>query len=484
LRQTWHIFLKDARRLRYETAVILALTAAYAWLQGHWSPISTAQTVRLNQTANIVRVFLLPMGWWYLASLAVYGEPISGDRQFWVTRPYRWTSLLGAKLLFLIAFVSFPLLLADCFIVTRQGFEPWTNPGGLLWHEVAIFASILLPMIAAASITTSLARVAVLGLATIIPIIALQRILSPYLDTWFQFGVSEGWIEILMIELVLLSAALAIVILQYRARRTKVSCIVFACAAAVTVLLGGGILPRSTSWALQWRFFRPHIDTSSITASFSPEVGKPPRPRVAPEGTVCVSLPIRFDGAAPRTTVVADVILADLTLPNGKPLKKWLWIGGSPPYSNWQFAFIECGLFERLKGTPVRMHLKVYMTVLGDSHTEEVPLSGGPYRISGFGLCQSVPRWDRWTTLTCWSPFRPPAYAVARFAHADKIVFWKEKMVTYSPLPAELGINPISGNVWAAPEGATILTVTTMHPLAHIRREIDIPNVQLADFAN
>ena len=30
MRQTWHIFLKDARRLRFEIAVMLALTAAYA----------------------------------------------------------------------------------------------------------------------------------------------------------------------------------------------------------------------------------------------------------------------------------------------------------------------------------------------------------------------------------------------------------------------------------------------------------------------
>src|SRR5208337_225154 len=87
MRQTWHIFLKDARRLRYEIIVILVLTAAYAWLQGHWSPLSSLQARRLNQMAGMVRVFLLPLAWWYLASLAVYGEPLPGDRQFWVTRP-------------------------------------------------------------------------------------------------------------------------------------------------------------------------------------------------------------------------------------------------------------------------------------------------------------------------------------------------------------------------------------------------------------
>ena len=119
MRQTWHIFLKDARRLRYEVIVMLALTAAYAWSQGHSGPIPTMRTLRLMQAANILRAYLLPMAWWFLASLAVYGESLPGNRQFWVTRPYRWTSLLGAKLLFLVAFVSLPLLLADCFILAH-----------------------------------------------------------------------------------------------------------------------------------------------------------------------------------------------------------------------------------------------------------------------------------------------------------------------------------------------------------------------------
>ena len=184
MRQAWHIFLKDVRRLRYELIVILVFTAAYAWLQGHWSPLSSARNGRVNQTAGMLRGFLLPMAWWYLASLAVYGEPLPGNRQFWVTRPYRWTSLLGAKLLFIVAFVSFPLLLADCFILTLQGFHPWASPVGLLWHEVALFAVIFLPMMAVACITTSFARVVLVGLGTtvIIAVCFFGPLLSSVVD--------------------------------------------------------------------------------------------------------------------------------------------------------------------------------------------------------------------------------------------------------------------------------------------------------------
>ena len=64
MRQTWHIFLKDARRLRYDIILIGALTAVYVWLQGHVWTFDTLQIGKLKGAAGILRVFLLPMAWW------------------------------------------------------------------------------------------------------------------------------------------------------------------------------------------------------------------------------------------------------------------------------------------------------------------------------------------------------------------------------------------------------------------------------------
>ena len=36
---------------------------------------------------------MLPLAWWILIARVVYGEILPGDRQFWITRPYRWTKL-------------------------------------------------------------------------------------------------------------------------------------------------------------------------------------------------------------------------------------------------------------------------------------------------------------------------------------------------------------------------------------------------------
>ena len=483
MRQAWHIFVKDVRRLRYEVIVILALTAAYAWLQGHWSPLYSARNGRLNQTAGMLRDFLLPMAWWYLASLAVYGEPLPGDRQFWVTRPYRWTSLLGAKLLFIVAFVSFPLLLADCLILTLQGFHPWANPGGLLWHEVAVFAVLLLPMMAVACITTSFARVVLVGLATIVSIVVLEIVLSPHGNT-MMIGFSEGgWIEGSLVCLVLLLAALAIMILQYRTRRTGVSRLIFVCAAAVLVLRGGRILPWETTFTLQSCLVKSRIDTSSITAVFSPGSGPPPTVSPAPQDTVRVSLPVRLYGVPSGTTAVVDAMWAELTLPNGNHLKTLLFFGETLPDTVWHDALVERSVFERLKSTPVRLHLTIHLTVLGNPHTEDVPLGGGPRRVPGVGLCELDPQGPDRTALSCRAPFRQPAYVLAQFDKYDKDVPTEQRRADYSPYPAEFGISPISEYSWPVPTGATTLAFTTMKPLAHIRRELDIPKVQLAEFA-
>jgi len=431
----------------------------------------------------MLRGFLLPMAWWYLASLAVYGEPLPGDRQFWVTRPYRWTSLLGAKLLFIVAFVSFPLLLADCFILTLQGFHPWANPGGLLWHEVAVFVVLLLPMIAVACITTSFARVVLVGLATIISIVVLETVLSPYGNTMIGFSVEGEWIGGSLLCLVLLSTALAIMILQYRSRRTWVSRTIFV-AAVLLLLCSGRFLPWDITFALQSRLVKSRIDTSSITAVFSPGSGPPPTVSPARQDAVRVSLPVRLYGVPAGTTAAVDAMWADLTLPNGNPLKTLLSFGETPPDTVWHDALVERSVFERLKSTPVQLHLTIHLTVLGNPHTEDVPLGGGPRRVPGVGLCEFDPRGPDRAALSCRAPFRQPAYVLAQFDKYDKDVPTEQQRVDYSPYPAEFGISPISEYSWPVPTGATTLAFTTMKPLAHIRRELDIPNVQLAEFAN
>src|SRR5207244_1794787 len=89
----------------------------------------------------------------YLIGRLIHAEAIPGIRQFWITRPYRWRSLLMAKLLFIFAFVNIPVLLAQLVILLIAGFSLHAILPGLLWCQFLLFAGVALPVTAVASLT-------------------------------------------------------------------------------------------------------------------------------------------------------------------------------------------------------------------------------------------------------------------------------------------------------------------------------------------
>src|SRR5579875_4566 len=117
--QSLHIFRKDTRHLWPQIAVVLALTVAYAWTQVLFSPVFTDHLYLINRLASGAEI-ALPISWWILTAFLVHQENLLGDRQFWLTRPYRRTELFAAKILFLVAYVEVPLLLANCAILAAQ----------------------------------------------------------------------------------------------------------------------------------------------------------------------------------------------------------------------------------------------------------------------------------------------------------------------------------------------------------------------------
>jgi len=47
-------------------------------------------------------LFILPLTWWALAARVIHSEALPGDRQFWLTRPYRRQPAGARKALFII----------------------------------------------------------------------------------------------------------------------------------------------------------------------------------------------------------------------------------------------------------------------------------------------------------------------------------------------------------------------------------------------
>ena len=93
--------MKDIRSLRYEIGVTLALFAAYS----------------LDEVpGSEVFGFLLMIAARLLIVRVVHEETLPGTRQFWLTRPYSRASLLCAKILFILAFINLPKMIADLII--------------------------------------------------------------------------------------------------------------------------------------------------------------------------------------------------------------------------------------------------------------------------------------------------------------------------------------------------------------------------------
>ena len=73
-------------------------------------------------------------------------------------RPYDWKKLLGAKALFLVAFLYLPLLIAQCLLLFSAGFRPLSFIPGLLFNLLLITGILVLPLMAIASVTATFAR--------------------------------------------------------------------------------------------------------------------------------------------------------------------------------------------------------------------------------------------------------------------------------------------------------------------------------------
>ena len=111
MRQAFHILKKDIRYLRLDIALtpaLLAISAAAHWRFGVDAGLLLLLAFYLMAVAMIVRL--------------IHAEPIPGDRQFWITRPYHWASLVAAKASFLFLFLVLPISLVRLACLTVLGF--------------------------------------------------------------------------------------------------------------------------------------------------------------------------------------------------------------------------------------------------------------------------------------------------------------------------------------------------------------------------
>jgi hypothetical protein len=192
MRQILHVFRKDVRRHWPEAAVSIALLLVHGWNEVHlWyneEPLGIWGLFGFRFLSGLL-IALVPIAWAFMFVRVIHAEPLVGDRQFWVTRPYEWKKLLAAKLLYALVFINIPMLVLQVYLLAKVGFNPLTYAFGLVWMHGLIALFFLLPVAAVAVVTSSVIQVLLTTLVIAVYLIGMALISGQIPSASFSFWV-------------------------------------------------------------------------------------------------------------------------------------------------------------------------------------------------------------------------------------------------------------------------------------------------------
>jgi len=474
MRQALHIFGKDVRCLTYEIVATLALVATYVYFSLAGS--------RAFPTEPFTAI-MLPIAAWVLIARSIHAEALPGTQQFWLTRPYSRGSLLTAKVLFLLTFISLPKLVSDSIIIQKYGHSLGPVLPGLLWSQVLLFSAFILPLAALATLTSSMVQLFFSSLL-LLPILL------------FGFGDAFGpmsWIVHAYTAAALALASVVIVAMQYSLRRTAMARLA-GVALGLVVVLGAAAIPSSFVEALQARQSKRQIDASQVRVSLDAE-RQSARPIASRDSATTVSnvdvpypqiyvplqitdLPQDADGSDMDARVIGTglrIEAADGTAwPSGEyPDTRFSNYGQSQMDLN---ASVPRAFYTRVKDQPVKLHVTAYVTLFGHRRTTLIGSELTP--IPGGSVCFIEPP-SRGNVRICLGLFRSP----------PNLILWPERRsgpyeTSHSPFPADLGVSPV--RIFGFYPGSLLdrlpIALVTLEPLAYIQREFEIDGRPLRDF--
>jgi hypothetical protein len=475
MRQTLHIFRKDVRHCWPYIAAALALTAANAWQESRELP-NPAQVV------NMYRPVLLILAWWLAIGAAVHGESLVGDRQFWVTRPYSWKNLLGAKLLFVALFLGLPMFFSDCVIVLASGFNPLPLIPGLLWRQVLLAGFLGFPF-AVAALTRVTATFVLAGLAfyvvfTAIAIpIAFHFVYGPpvsHLGTPPWVWDAASWL--------ITAAVCSLVVWQYARRRTA--------QVRVLAIVLGLLAPVSTTPALYSRLpgkypspWQEDPRYRSIAVQFAPGPEEPEPAGIPGRSAGEIRIPVRLSGW-PRQLLTYHGCTVNLP-------QAWVAVGADMTAGSDGRDWVVFHLDDLVRrAVPAEVPLRLSFTLNVDEPYASVNLrpAGGWSSIPGFGNV-ALPNDAHGTSYLIWRTALTPAEPGWKYtlSNADfRIVRNGEwsGMFAYSQgsVPLQFHFTPI----YSYPGNVTLdslpAVLTVNRASATIHRQLQLPPIRLADY--
>lgn len=491
MRQAWNIFLKDSREQLVPIVVMVGVLVAFVVATPALLPL---YGLGMNEIwgggAPFIAVsrgipFLLFLVWGYLIAQVVFADAPHGDRQFWLTRPYKRSSLLAGKLLFVLAYVSVPLALAQVGIVMLSGSSMSGAWSGLLWAQVCVAGLLAGPLLALAAMSVSLSWFVVV-------LVPVAGVLAASVSGGATLGRFD-WVRLSLLASWCLAIVTTVLFVQYRWRRTGRARFVVASGLAGVLILSYGV-GWDTAFAVQ-QVVNGGAD-GALTASLAPV-----DPRVAggARGAAMFNLnrgethlPIWIDLSGVKSD---HLIACEATRVTVRTRTGYEWRDEVRPSTGGRLTRVDEGCSagvavplaaQRLLNERVSLDVNLYITLFEAARVAEVPV-GGRRSIAGVGECAADERmavagsgdvW-RFIDLACDTPFRPPTVAISFGASS---ILWPIERPSYSPWPADLRLQPVSRLSQSFRTPAAAMAVET-HPVrGHMKLRVVAEDVDLRDY--
>jgi hypothetical protein len=335
-------------------AIVIVLQISLTWF-AHSSGLFGGEQAPRELRRPLTMAWFAAIG--ALVAAVVHQDPIPGVDQDWLIRPVPRSELLLSKLLFAVLVVCGPLLVLDCARVLAAGFPLSTALPVILYKELYLLICFVVPVMALAAITATMAELLVLGTALLAIFATALSV-----DAWL-FGAEHcptcdtgvSWIQHVLQHAGVLMGAGVVLVVQYFHRRTAAS---RALAVVGALALVFGQLPWSVAFGVQrWFSPAPHAAqaihfaydeqhsgaaqpesvaaNSSRPATRRSSAGAAERyfERHGPARTapVLFQLPVRIDGLKPDELLLVDRSDVALLGPDGAPRYRGLNPGELDP---------------------------------------------------------------------------------------------------------------------------------------------------------
>ena len=459
--QAIHIFKKDARCLRFEIALVVLLAGVFMVL---W-PVAAA----------------------YLIARVIHAEAIPGDNQFWVTRPYRWTSLIAAKLLFIAVFLNLPVLLAQLYGLIRLGFPLDGVWGGLVWSQVLLALCFSLPAAALAAITPGMVSFLFLELVAAVIVFGLSQLSAFGLNLRRPWPAGVEWISNSLLVGLAAVFAIAVLLLQFRRRKTATSRVLSVCA----VLAGLSVyffLPPQMALREETNLTKSSVEPGSLQLSraiFS----------VTALSVGQVAIPIQLSGVPAGVDVKVDGISGTLEGADGRAVSVFAtgadsWADASGNLIIRAVLQVNPKFLKEERERPVTLRASLFFSLFGNGISEILPQRREPRTVMRRLRCSTF-EFEKLVEFRCGSAFRWPGEMVYAQIHGKEKASFHE-MVSYSPFPAELSLTPIEFHTALSSQGLAppsplgppedpTVTILAKRVLGHIRRDLQLRDIRLGE---